>query len=138
MNEDGRILANLRLLGRIKQNQFIRINQAYNIVSIEDNTYTNFIKSSVFLDWWSYTRTCLEKLYIKDIPTLIVKLIENNSQAELLSLQILINKSIEGVTHMRNMWSADPLRVCLLDTYIHDYAKIHVHKIKIYFDQNKL
>jgi len=138
MSADGRIFANLRLLGKIKQNQFIRVNRAYNITSIEDNTYVNIIKSVALFDWWSNTRSCLEQIYIKNIPILIAKLIENNSKAELLSLRTLINESIEGVGNMKNMWIDEHLRVALLDTYIHDYAKIHVHKIEIYFDENKI
>lgn len=138
MNGEERVFANLRLLGEVDKNQFIRVTSSYNIRSIENNTVTNNIISCLYFDLWGSTRECLKKLFVDDVPKLRSKLINQNMNEELVSLRILLIHAITGVNNMMEMWSDISLRVALLKTYVSDYGYNNIHKIESYLDEHKI
>lgn len=132
MEDDySRLLTNLRILGALKQDEYIYIKMNYDIKYRYANT---FITSCTNISQtWGYTHACLRKLFCNDVAKYIVYLqIIDRTRYKLNDLLSCIENSIKGLEKLKQTYAQ-----CYsnnmdekFDTIIDSYAKIHLQQVK--------
>lgn len=135
--KDQHTCANLRLLGIVGKNQYIRTNRNLNITDVVDvSAYNNIMATCCYDTWDNRTKKGLRKLFTIDVPTLNLKLINTTKFDELLHLRVLLYKSKEGLHNLKYYYLSDKLAIATIDSICEEYIDIQVNKMERCLDEN--
>jgi len=131
-SSDHRTGTNLRLLGTIEKNQYMRTDRKYDIIGIVGDTPYNMFMSMVFFDTWNSTKYSLRKIFTTDIPELHTRLIKKERCEELKNLRILLYNAAEGLRNLKWVYKNDELAIANIDSITDDYINIQISDIESY------
>lgn len=127
-------LCNLRLLGALKDKEWLQTDNEGNILSYIEYGLVNSMVSVMCGENWDSTYNCIHKIYCEELPE-ILNTLENdmsddsNSNVELRKIFILLTDSKKGLKKLKVIYKTNKCAVAHIDTILSDYVESHLTHI---------
>jgi len=126
------VLANLRLLSKLKKNEWLITKRDEKGVMViadlcENTNYNNFCLA-LKLDNWECTKEALKNIFCVAVPKLTKDLINEEELKEMKRLKDLLEKSMEGLKHLSDVYEVGAIQ-SHLETIRIEYANCDYEKL---------
>lgn len=128
LNSYDYTISNLRLVAGIRKHEYIQTDKDGNILSYLEHNFINCVSSAIYGENWRTTLFCLRKLYVTELPRLLNKLIESESEKELKKIGALLEKSLIGLTNLKSVYQGTD-SLAHIDTLIEDFCKNQLDRV---------
>ena len=129
LNSHQDTLKNLRLISNIKESEYLSTDNDGCILAIIQNDAISNISSFLCRETWGSNLRALNKLYVKDLPNLIDKLMVSKKKKELVKLEKLLSSSKKGLENLKKTFP-QPECQANINCFCEDYLETQLSYIK--------